>query len=1136
MPITVVPNRIEISTWDKGWMPDQEPSHVPHDGLLAALNLLPDAGSGALQLRKGYKRITSAMAQGYTIQSIHPYNRLAGDTTGSYLIVVMTTKVDATPGNVLVYAVNLVSGAETLISPNDEETPPVGTKAWESGDGRHWGQTIQETFYGGGTGDPMYSWNPDDGWDDDPAVPTDPVLVDSTSPAASQRASDYAFQIGDRVLFRDPTGTPTQPQVASLTTGDDDTNGTAYATASISPGNSNLVLLAVVTSKVGGSPPRPKVSGCGLTFVEIKDVKFNTIASPTQRLTVFRAQKTAPTTDTIDITYSQTVSGCAWSVIEVDDVATGNNGANAVQTAKVVSGRADSGTSLSLTMDTMLASSSTIGFFAHAAAEVSAPGAGFTELTDTNHAAPALGLEAEMLEGQDTTVDASWATTSANAGVGIEVLAGGAGGLLLFEIAAVRKDKDIRYKTWKSGNKYEKGRDFVSRKASPAGESTYWRSYRCIKTHTADATNRPGDGTGSWTTYWKQVALPLPMDVDGDVAKEWNLIPTAPQTHLAVWHAERLFLRYDDVEEQLGLSRTIFSQPSKPKKGSDISDLFWDPTNFGLTADNEEGDGGGYFDSNTGDGDPITAYADLGPVLLVFKRRSTFAFVGTTKPFQQRQLSDVGAVSHRAHCRYDNLVYFFSDDGLYVTDGNEAVAVPGNGSIREWLHQAVDFSDPNLDVTMWTHDNRVWISLPTTVGRTPDITLVYDPTLEAFYPLDLQVNAVAVNRKGGIEQMFFAPETKVGTHSGAVMAWTGADNASTSTRIISAVTETNLSTDPSFEARRLSPYGGTLSIHDWQTVMEAKSNTTWVVTHQKVKQDRTIKAKLRGKLGMELEYDRDPYVFDSAGDARANRARPPEIPVPFEGIYQTITDVDASAHNISMFVRRKNWLKNKTISYANTRFRIDGSELASGDHTYTHVGRGWYRVSATYTGAATPREHAIVFKPRFPVQLDKAMVVDGALVPYFDGDGTDGAGTLYTVEGGEYAMVHQYDHPDVQDQPFDDKGESTYENAAIPWSLQTSWFPFGVARQERRIRRVWALIRGAVTATLSGFKDYRTYSEHIVEVIPEDENRPVSWLEGKTMPASAAVSFSVEGLGGPVSVLGVAADTEIVRFGRFGRR
>ena len=124
-------------------------------------------------------------------------------------------------------------------------------------------------------------------------------------------------------------------------------------------------------------------------------------------------------------------------------------------------------------------------------------------------------------------------------------------------------------------------------------------------------------------------------------------------------------------------------------------------------------------------------------------------------------------------------------------------------------------------------------------------------------------------------------------------------------------------------------------------------------------------------------------------------------------------------------------------------------------------------------------------------------------------------------------MVFEYDHPDVQEDPFDDTGAQVYENRLIGWGLRTAWLPFGLHREERRIRRTWALIRGAVSVVLQGYRNYDDATvEYSVEEFPESPNSPATYFEGRIMPDAYSIAMSVEGLGGPVSFIGVAVDTE----------
>ena len=1128
MPVITQPNLIELSDFSNGWMPDQEPAALPVTGLSVARNLLPDEGTGALELRKGFKRITAALQRGYVIQTIRPYNRLAGDTTGRYLIVVMSNGVDDAVGNIIVYAHDLDAGTSEVISPHDSDGVTFPTKQWDSADGRHWGETIQETYYGGGPSDPMYSWNPDDGWNDDPSKPDEPLLVDSVNPAANELASDYAFKLGERVLFPDQTGSQTVPSFALKTAGDSGADATSYQTASITPGNNKLILVGVLAALTGQAAGVPSVSGCGLNFVHIGNVRF--AGGNERHLHLFRAMKPAPSTGVLTITFGRQQNGCSWSVVEVSGMNTGGtNGSGAVPAANVQTAVSASATSLTVTLDPMMTNSATFGIFGRNVNDAMTPGSGFTELSDGGHSSPAARLQAIAKASADTSVDSS-AASSAWAGIAIEVLPGGTGGNLLFEVDdltgnAERPWRDIRFPVWKSGEEYDRQSLPVSRKATPAGEGTYWRSYRCILAHTADATNRPGDGSGAWQTYWRQLALPLPMDSDGNIAPEWNLVPTAPKTNVAMWHAERLWMRYDDVQFEMGLSRVIASAPSKFKTGSDISQLEWDPTHFGLGASRRDGDGAQTFDFRTGDGDDVVAMRSFGYYALFWKRHSTFVLSGSgLSSWTKRQLADVGCIGQRAHCELNGVVYFLGDQGFYVTDGSEVRPAGGEEKVREYLRAAVDWDNDPVDVVLTAFQGNVLISLPTGPGGNPDRTLVYVPGQESFYETDLDMQAVAINQRLGVDKLFFSqPVPTDAAYATATMAWTGTPHESTSTRTYNAATVTNLVTDPSFEPRRLTPFVSELNSFDWQTLAEVKQKTTWVrtdVAHVNI--DRAVEAARRGLTGLVVHFDRDPYFFDAV----PNRARPPLIPVAFEGVQMTFADTDTTQHVISVFIRRKEWKKNDRVDYTIARFRIGSSDLASGVHTYTKVGRGWYRMSATYTGSASARVHAVVIKPRATVHIDQAMVTKGSLVAYFDGDTTDDTTYTPSANGGGWAMVMEYDHPDVQETQFDDTGAQTYENKLIGWAMRTGWLSFGIHREERRIRRTWALIRGAVNAVLQGFRNYNdAVAEYTVEEYPEDAG-PATYFEGRVMADSHAVALSVEGLGGPASVLGVAIDTE----------
>ena len=866
-PLVTAPNLIEASDFSSGWHPDQEASAVPPNGLLNVMNLLPDIGSGTLEVRKGYKRLTEALEQGYVIQSLHPYNRIVSGVESQYLMAVATNGVDDVAGNVIVYAHNLRTGDTTMVSPNTAGTP---TKQWLSGDGRHGGAVVNNVFYGFPPKDPMYAWDPTGGWKNTPATPSFPVWNSGTTFSSDDRPHDFAFEKGDQVLYTDP----------------------------------------------------------------------------------------------------------------------------------------------------------------------------------------------------------------------------------VFGQRAYEADRDIRYEKWRSGKRVRKG----ARRSVRSG--TYWRSFVCRKAHKTASGNKPGSG-GSWEDFWDEKLLDEPADEDGVVAKDWNLIPSAPTTSVAVWHGERLFARADSVGS-VGHTRLQFSPPSKPKKGSDISELQWDPKDWriGDLKGNKEGDGGGWEDFRSSDGDPITALRSLGFYLLVFKRKSSWVIAGLNrKTWNKRLLGDVGCIGMRALTEHENLIYFIGDEGLFVTDGTKLERVQGSEKVTDWLRSALDWEEDTKDISMWSFGGYVWASLPTGTGRVPNRVLVYDPRTQSFWLMDLEVQAAAVNRLAGVDQLFFAKPTIVGDLVTATFEWLGDKHRSQSKKTLSAVETFNLFLNPSFEPAP--KVGNPAVVEDWETITEAQTSSGWNTTSSSVFFKKLSRAAMRGKLGGKVKNKHTSV---------------------FHGITQSFADLDTDTHIISGYFKKPNWKKNRKVDYSRVRLYVD-AVLPEGDHTYTYVGRGWWRVSATYVGSLTSRAHGFRVKPKLVVYADKMLCTSGGSeVVYFDGDGTDEGGA-HAVEGGDLPLIFQYDHPDVQDAPMDDRGGAAHTPDLIRWHMQTAWFPFGALREDRRIRRIWALVRGQVAVMLRGFRSYSDDPEFEAEEVP-DETLPTTFFEGRTLPDAYAVSVSAEGLGAPAAVLGVAVDTQ----------
>jgi hypothetical protein len=117
-----------------------------------------------------------------------------------------------------------------------------------------------------------------------------------------------------------------------LTNGSSTTDATSFATASISPTGGRLVLAWVINTKAT-TPDTPTISGGGMTtWTQVATVLYGTIASPTYRITLFRALQAVPGSATATIDFGGvTQTACIWVIQEFANVqVTGANGADAL--------------------------------------------------------------------------------------------------------------------------------------------------------------------------------------------------------------------------------------------------------------------------------------------------------------------------------------------------------------------------------------------------------------------------------------------------------------------------------------------------------------------------------------------------------------------------------------------------------------------------------------------------------------------------------------------------------------------------------------------------------------------------------------------------------------------------------------
>jgi hypothetical protein len=323
--------------------------------------------------------------------------------------------------------------------------------------------------------------------------------------------------------------------------------------------------------------------------------------------------------------------------------------------------------------------------------------------------------------------------------------------------------RGIRYDKWVNDEGVYRPGDKVSRWAVWGATSGYNKSFKCILQHDPSAaTTAPGTGA-TWKDYWTKVRLPLPDNTDGgetETSPSWYYMPTAAQTSVAAWHADRLFMRWDNQNKDR--SRLLYSAPIKPDKGRDIPETVWDPTDF-APGNDAKGTGGGWRSFNDGTHHGwITALHSFGQYLIVFKRQAVWVLIGADDATWQnnRLMEGIGCVGPNAHCQVDGLVYFISDEGLYMTDGQSVVEASGNSKVRKFIRDRLDVSQPGhpeQDVVMWAFDRFIWMSLPSSTVSEKYVTLAYEVATGSFWKTNLPVLDIARYRDEGMSKLAFVP-------------------------------------------------------------------------------------------------------------------------------------------------------------------------------------------------------------------------------------------------------------------------------------------------------------------------------------------------------------------------------------------
>lgn len=201
-------------------------------------------------------------------------------------------------------------------------------------------------------------------------------------------------------------------------------NVNTYASASYTPVANRLYLLAVAHSDAAPETTVPTVTTTnGLAFVQVgSSMPFGTIASPGQRLTLFRAMKASGlSAGTHTVTLGDNGTGCAAILAEVTGVVTtGTDGADAVRNTST--NNADASANPSITMGSFAdATNGTFACFAANTQTAPTEALGFAALSYQDYATPAVGIFAEWSIANKSTASCTLAS-SAWAGIAVELV------------------------------------------------------------------------------------------------------------------------------------------------------------------------------------------------------------------------------------------------------------------------------------------------------------------------------------------------------------------------------------------------------------------------------------------------------------------------------------------------------------------------------------------------------------------------------------------------------------------------------------------------------------------------------------------------------------------------------------------
>lgn len=193
----------------------------------------------------------------------------------------------------------------------------------------------------------------------------------------------------------------TRTAVTNLTANSDSTDSQTYTTASVTLKAGRLYLMSVENSHGSSATAVSSIDNTG-TWNSRSTIQYNTNLN---RVSIWSYVPSADYTGTLVINFGATTqTGCVWSLIEMSGVDTTTND-GIVQNA---TGTGNSGTALATLSAFGSTANATFAAHGHAAATASAPGTGFTEMSDNTAATPAQALCTDWRVDNDTTADATF--------------------------------------------------------------------------------------------------------------------------------------------------------------------------------------------------------------------------------------------------------------------------------------------------------------------------------------------------------------------------------------------------------------------------------------------------------------------------------------------------------------------------------------------------------------------------------------------------------------------------------------------------------------------------------------------------------------------------------------------------------